>query len=222
MMTNYSTKVTNHSRVLGWFAIVSVLVHGLLLAVPVNKIDKTLHVNLSSPLQVTVISSRSASRSAEDPEVKTKPAILQHMKENRTVMAKAEKKSVMSQNNSTIPKLDSRFPTEKNNARRKSNNISSTESSIEKPAGPTSPVNMQNVLLNHLRQQLKDITRTRFTYPRMARRMGWEGLVSLSLHIEDDGSLNQVAWLVRPGTKFLMITQEKHYKALVASRLPPI
>jgi len=62
MLTNHSTKVINHSHVLGWFVLVSVLVHGLFMLVPVNKTGNTLYVNLSSPLQVTVVSSRSAGK----------------------------------------------------------------------------------------------------------------------------------------------------------------
>ena len=33
---------------------------------------------------------------------------------------------------------------------------------------------------------------TRITYPPLASRMGWEGLVGLSLHLDQHGSLNQV------------------------------
>ena len=37
----------------------------------------------------------------------------------------------------------------------------------------------------------------------MARRMGWEGLVGLSLHIENDGSLNTIRIARSSGHKIL-------------------
>ena len=203
MLTNHSTKVINHSHVLGWFVLVSVLVHGLFMLVPVNKTGNTLYVNLSSPLQVTVVSSRSAGSSAKDSEVDTKPQKLQHTTDDRTVVAKAEKKSDIAAGNNAITKPDNRPAAKKNNARTSSTKISSRETLIESPISPEAPVNVQNVALNHLRQQLKEMIRTRFTYPRMARRMGWEGLVGLSLHIEKDGSLNQVRVARSSGHKVL-------------------
>lgn len=203
MLTNHCTKVINHSHVLGWFVLVSVLVHGLFLLAPVNKTEKTLYVNLSSPLQVTVISSRSAGSSAKESEVDTKPEKLQHTIDDRTVVAKAEKKSDIAARNNASTKPDSRPAAKKNNVRTNSKKISSRETLIESPISPETPVNVQNVPLNHLRQQLKEMIRTRFTYPRMARRMGWEGLVGLSLHIEKDGSLNQVRVARSSGHKVL-------------------
>ena len=203
MLTNHSTKVINHSHVLGWVVLVSVLVHGLFMLVPVNKTGNTLYVNLSSPLQVTVVSSRSAGSSAKDSEVDTKPEKLQHTADDRTVVAKAEKKSDIAAGNNASTKPDNRPAAKKNNARTSSTKISSRETLIESPISPEAPVNVQNVALNHLRQQLKEMIRTRFTYPRMARRMGWEGLVGLSLHIEKDGSLNQVRVARSSGHKVL-------------------
>ena len=203
MLTNHSTKVINHSHVLGWFVLFSVLVHGLFMLVPVNKTGNTLYVNLSSPLQVTVVSSRSAGSSAKDSEVDTKPEKLQHTADDRTVVAKAEKKSDIAAGNNASTKPDNRPAAKKNNARTNSKKISSRETLIESPISPEAPVNVQNVALNHLRQQLKEMIRTRFTYPRMARRMGWEGLVGLSLHIEKDGSLNQVRVARSSGHKVL-------------------
>lgn len=203
MLTNHCTKVINHSHVLGWFVLVSVLVHGLFLLAPVNKTEKILYVNLSSPLQVTVISSRSAGSSAKDSEVDTKPEKLQHTTDDRTVVAKAEKKSDIAARNNASTKPDSRPAAKKNSIRTNSKKISSRETLKESPISPEAPVNIQNVPLNHLRQQLKQMIRTRFTYPRMARRMGWEGLVGLSLHIEKDGSLNQVRVARSSGHKVL-------------------
>lgn len=203
MLSNHSTKVINHSHVLGWFVLVSVLVHGLFLLAPVNKTEKILYVNLSSPLQVTVISSRSAGSSAKDSEVDTKPEKLQHTTDDRTVVAKAEKKSDIAARNNASTKPDSRPAAKKNSIRTNSKKISSRETLKESPISPEAPVNIQNVPLNHLRQQLKQMIRTRFTYPRMARRMGWEGLVGLSLHIEKDGSLNQVRVARSSGHKVL-------------------
>ena len=127
MLSNHSTKVINHSHVLGWFVLVSVLVHGLFLLAPVNKTEKTLYVNLSSPLQVTVISSRSAGSSAKESEVDTKPEKLQHTIDDRTVVAKAEKKSDIAARNNASTKPDSRPAAKKNSIRTNPKKISSRE-----------------------------------------------------------------------------------------------
>ena len=203
MQKNHSIKLNRHGRLLGWFVLFSVLAHGLFLIIPANKSEKTLYVNLSSPLQVTVVSSRSASSPVEVSEVDTKPVIQQLKTDSTTIVAKTEKKSVISNDSNTDAKPGIRQPVEKTDNSTPSNKVSSAETSIEKPTMPAEPVDAQHVPLNHLRQKLKQMIRTRFTYPRIARRMGWEGLVGLSLHIEDDGSLNQVRVARSSGHKVL-------------------
>ena len=203
MQTDHPRMLNRQSRLLGWFVLLSVLAHAVFLAIPTKKSEQTLYVNLSSPLQVTVISTRSATSAAEVAEVDTKPTTPQHKTDNRSIVAKTEKTPDITRENSSRRKPDNRRQVDKNSTRPNSNRISSTDTAIETSTNSAAPVNVQNVPLNHLRQQLKEMIRTRFTYPRMARRMGWEGLVGLSLHIEDDGSLNQVRVARSSGHKVL-------------------
>ena len=203
MQTHHPTMLNRKSRLLGWFVLLSVLAHAVFLAIPAKKTENTLYVNLSSPLQVTVVSTRSATSAAEAAQVDAKPTTPQHKTDNRSIVAKTQKIPDIARKKSSRRKPDNRRPVDKNSARPNSNRISSVDKAIETSTNADAPVNVENVPLNHLRQQLKEMIRTRFTYPRMARRMGWEGLVGLSLHIEDDGSLNQVRVARSSGHKVL-------------------
>lgn len=203
MQTNHPKMLNRQSRLLGWFVLLSVLAHAVFLVIPATKTENTLYVSLSSPLQVTVVSSRSANITAEISQVEKEQTTPQHKTDSRAIVAKTEKKPDIARKNITKRKPDNRRPDKNNNTRPNPNKVSSLETLIETPTNPATPVNVQNVPLNHLRQQLKEMIRTRFTYPRMARRMGWEGLVGLSLHIEDDGSLNQVRVARSSGHKVL-------------------
>ncbi|NOY17559.1 MAG: energy transducer TonB [Gammaproteobacteria bacterium] len=171
---------------LGWFVLASALVHLLFITLADNKAEQTVYVNLSAPLQITVVSSRSAARTLPqttpqkpEPVTKTIPTL----KRPSVQVAKA-----------TLP--------EKNHVN-DPDNRSKTKRITEVAKTVREPVSIKNVPLNHLRQRLKQAIRARFTYPRIARRMGWEGLVGISLHIEDDGSLNQVQIARSSGHKIL-------------------
>jgi|GEM_PF-1553842 len=199
---NHPIKVQQHSKLLGWFIILSLLAHGLILIIPTNKEKTNLYVNLSSPLQVTVISSRSASEAAQATEVeKTSSKSQQHV-DSRTLPAKRTS-SATPRKKAINPEPDNLHLAKKNIASSTTDSSSQSVSFPESPVNSDTPVDVQQIPLNHLRQQLKEIIRTRFTYPRMARRMGWEGQVGLSLHIEDDGSLNQVRVARSSGHKVL-------------------
>lgn len=214
MPTNHPVKPSKSITLLGWFVLLSVLAHGIFLAIPGNKSENKLYVNLSSPLQVTVISSRSASSSNQISIVENKPEIIQKTPQQKPVteiktvalpLAVKTTGKVDTGNKRTIrnlkpeknisPKIYSvKTPVLSNN---------DTEILTDDKTTNSATVNVKNIPLNHLRRQLKEIIRARFTYPRMARRMGWEGLVGLSLHIEDDGSLNQVRVARSSGHKVL-------------------
>lgn len=199
---NHPIKVQQHSKLLGWFIILSLLAHGLILIIPTNKEKTNLYVNLSSPLQVTVISSRSASEAAQATEVdKTSSKSQQHV-DSRTLPAKRTS-SATSRKKAINPEPDNLHLAKKNIARSATDSSSQSVSLPENQFNSDTSVDVQQIPLNHLRQQLKEMIRTRFTYPRMARRMGWEGQVGLSLHIEDDGSLNQVRVARSSGHKVL-------------------
>ena len=89
---NHPIKVLQHRNLLGWFIILSLLAHGLILVIPANKEETNLYLNMSSPLQVTVISSRSASAAAQVTEVDKTSLKSQQYADNRTLPAKENKK----------------------------------------------------------------------------------------------------------------------------------
>lgn len=200
---NHPIKVQQHSNLLGWFIILSLLAHGLILVIPANKEETNLYVNLSSPLQVTVISSRSASEAVQVTEVDKRSLKSQQYVDSRTPPAKRTIRSATSRKKTINPEPDNLHLAKNDIASSATDSSSQSVSLAESPVNSDTSVDAQEIPLNHLRQQLKEMIRTRFTYPRMARRMGWEGQVGLSLHIEDDGSLNQVRVARSSGHKVL-------------------
>jgi protein TonB len=51
--------------------------------------------------------------------------------------------------------------------------------------------------------ELVDAIARHFHYPTLARQRGWQGMVSLSVHIAPDGSLRQIAILHSSGYRVL-------------------
>ena len=207
MQRSHIIKVQQHSHQLGWFVVLSVLAHGIFLVIPVNKQDTNLHVNLYSTLQVTVTSSRSVGNPVQDSDVDKISSKSQYKEDTAVFPVKRDIKIAAARVRGTSnPEPDNRRIDEKkiaHSATNSSTRSAKSESLIDSPDSLVTPVSKLNVPLNHLRQRLKEMVRARFTYPRMARRMGWEGLVGLSLHIEDDGSLNQVRVAHSSGHKLL-------------------
>ena len=202
MQMNHPIKVQQHNNLLRWFIVLSLLAHGLILVIPADKEETNLYVNLSSPLQVTVISSRSASEATQVTEVEKASSKSQQNVDSRTLPAKRTRPA-SSRKKTINPEPDKLHLAKKNIASSASDKSSQSVSLTGSPVNSDTSVDVQRIPLNHLRQQLKEMIRTRFTYPRMARRMGWEGQVGLSLHIEDDGSLNQVRVARSSGHKVL-------------------
>lgn len=194
---------------MGWFILLSVLVHGLFLIMPGNKPDNNLYVSLSSPLQVTVVSSTSAASLNKAIAVEKETAASQQKSAAGTkniALAQAVKttgRSDTGNKSSASSAAPETGTVSRNNPVKTSVNRTSTQTITEASKSNTATASVKNVPLNHLRQQLKETIKARFTYPRMARRMGWEGLVGLSLHIENDGSLNTIRIARSSGHKIL-------------------
>jgi len=198
MQYEHPIKNSCNKYLLGWFVLASVLAHWLFITLA-DKAEPTMHVNLSTPLMVTVISSRPAAKplaqttpQKTDSVTKTIPLPLSVNSAKNTVTEK--KPPVQQAKAAALP--------EKTHAN-SPDHRSKTKITTEAPTKATKALSVKDVPLNHLRQQLKQAIKARFTYPRMARRMGWEGLVGISLHIGDDGSLNQVQIARSSGHKIL-------------------
>jgi len=187
MQYGHSIRNSSSKFLLGWFVLASALAHVLFIVLADNKAEQAVHVNLSTPLQIIVVSSRSAAKplaqttqQKTEPVAKTAPPLKRPPVQIVKAAALPEKGPV-----------------------NYSDNTNKTKVIKETPTAAPEAISVKNVPLNHLRRQLKQAIKARFTYPRMARRMGWEGLVGISLHIEEDGSLNQVQIARSSGHKIL-------------------
>ena len=208
MQINHIKKSAKRGIPMAWFILLSVLAHGLFLIMPDNEQDNNLYVSLSGPLQVTVVSSTSASsiNQANVVEKETATSRQQSAAATKTIDLPQPVKNTGNfdaGNNSASSDAPETGTKSRKNPVKTSVNRSSTETFTEASKSDTATIKVKNVPLNHLRQQLKETIKARFTYPRMARRMGWEGLVGLSLHIENDGSLNTIRIARSSGHKIL-------------------
>jgi TonB family protein len=194
---------------LGWFILLSVLAHGLFLTMPADKPDNNLYVSLSSTLQVTIISSKSDTslnqEIAAEKETATthQQSVLGKEANALPLSVKTTEKSAIGNKHSAVHPEPETSPVKRKNPVKTSVPVNITQTYTEASKSNTATVSEKNVPLNHLRQQLKEAIKTRFTYPRIARRMGWEGLVGLSFHIENDGSLNKIRIARSSGHKIL-------------------
>lgn len=209
---SYYRQNQGHRKLLGWFILLSLLAHGLLLMLTDRPVQKNYRPEFSSPIQVTVVSSRvehsiagsgtvarhldndreQATPAAQMPELSKQEAI--------TGLSSVDTVSRNEEKVKSIPAAVEEMPEETGTVRAlASGNLSFAESS---PAAAETD-SQENLSLNHLLHQLRALIKARFTYPRVARRMGWEGLVALSLHIEDDGSLHNVSIARSSGHKVL-------------------
>ena len=56
----------------------------------------------------------------------------------------------------------------------------------------SSPVLQRQETDRHLRNSIMELISRKLTYPAIARRKGWQGIVKLELHIEADGSISNL------------------------------
>jgi len=56
----------------------------------------------------------------------------------------------------------------------------------------SNPVLLREETHRHLRNSVMELVSREFTYPAIARRKGWQGIVKLELHIEADGSITDL------------------------------
>ncbi len=201
MKINRPIKSSN-KFLLGWFVFFSALAHLLFISLADNGAEpEAVTVSFSTPLQITVISSR--------PTAKTSPQVtLQKTGSVKKAVPLPLPVKTVKDSSSTNKPLVHIVKTS-NLAEKKPEIIpednSETKRITETPSATstTETISVKDAPLNYLRQQLKQAIKARFTYPRIARRMGWEGLVGISLRIEDDGSLNRVQVAHSSGHKVL-------------------
>jgi len=190
---------TKPALLLAGFILMSALVHSIFLASCFDEQSKSINImQIAPPLQVVVISSRGSQ--ADDPQ-KTLPAETKkktpvHKTTPATQAIRAIAKQAVQETPPPTPVIAKQELKDKPD-KTQSMDISSTKTnSSSNDKSKSAPV-------NHLRAQLRSQLARHFIYPRLARRMGWEGQVGLELHIEEDGSLHKIRVVRSSGYKVL-------------------
>lgn len=204
---------SSNTFLLGWFVFASVFIHLFFIALTDNDTEReVMAIKFSTPLQITVISSRPVTTpSPQATQQKTEsvrktlpqPLIVKAVKNSPLTNkppVRITKASALSEKKPEIVPDDNK----------------ETKRITEPPTTTviTEVITAKDAPLNHLRQQLKKAIEANFTYPRIARRMGWEGLVEISLRIENDGSLKQVNIARSSGHKVLDENAKKNILAI--------
>ena len=66
------------------------------------------------------------------------------------------------------------------------------ETATTAAAVASNPVLQREETDRHLRSSVMELVSRELTYPAIARRKGWQGIVKLELHIEADGSITDL------------------------------
>ena len=195
-----NTATASHKVLLGGFILFSVVAHGLLLLLPPRLGTEELTLILSSPLQVTIVSSRPTDQA--DPEdtaayraqvtTVSKQQVTKRIVSTPGVQDMRDETPVKTELPAPGPVAQSPLPGNRKTATAATpvDEVANIEESLAEP--DEKQRSSRQSVINHLHRQLNEQITASFNYPRMARRMGWEGLVALSLRIEQDGSLNRV------------------------------
>lgn len=206
------TRPANRYLLLAGFVLLSALLHAALLLIePSTRARDITPVAMSAPLQVVVVSSRKgnkpdrpAGRPAatirekttvpELPVNPTRPVLASGVKVKPPVHDKTTTETVTQAQPRHEATVTGHTATPGQTGMAMAKNID--EADDANPMPRPAPV-------NHLRSRLHSELARHFIYPRLARRMGWEGQVGLKLHIDGDGSLEDVRVVRSSGYKVL-------------------
>lgn len=208
--------VRHHARtrpalLLAGFVLLSVIIHGLLLASRFGEQAAVTNlVQMAPDLQVVVMSSRGTHRVRKDAIIPEESVTTQAM-ETPTLQAEPVVSSTQRTRPVTHskPELSPAAPPE--HAETPAAEIHTAATAQDLPqtiaratAGESDDAaQKQPAPANHLHAQLRNQLARHFTYPRLARRMGWEGEVGLGLHIGEDGRLDKIHVIRSSGYKVL-------------------
>ncbi|MBF0587717.1 MAG: energy transducer TonB [Magnetococcales bacterium] len=106
----------------------------------------------------------------------------------------------------------------KNSIHKKMHDVKSVSSTITKSISTISPI-----LLNTIRDQLNNALKGRFFYPRLARKIGWQGIVIIRLNVQRDGALSDIRVVRSSGRSLLdeaALLAVKKIEPLVGVHLP--
>lgn len=212
MNHSHLIKGSSNTLFLGWFVLASAVAHFVFIGQGNNKVDKSSELSFSTPLNVTVISSRPRQKKQKVDPSPEQPTDIENFLDKEK-LENSEQQVITSRTKSKSDSLNiSREATISKKAKSTNKEPSKTETLVTENVitETTSPEPLQPAQTtindspqNHLKNKLMQAIKARFTYPRMARRMNWEGLVGISLHIEVDGTLRDIQIARTSGHKIL-------------------
>lgn len=184
---------------LAGFVLMSILIHSIFLAARFDEQPKSVNIlQVAPPLQVVVISSHG---SKTDEPQKAKPIeTVKRTPVDRTTSVVSAKPTTRT---TRVKELTAPEPVQTRQEPKHVTDKKQTPSVSSTKLNTASDVKRKPASVNHLRAQLHSYLAQHFIYPRLARRMGWEGQVSLGLHIEEDGSLQKIHVVRSSGYKVL-------------------
>lgn len=196
---------------LAGFIVLSVIAHGLFLA---SRFDDTPGevelVQVAPPLHVVVVSTRGSTTSLSG----TTTGEHQVEAPAKHQPLQPEKKSAIDTKSIQLPEKAPHAATGKSEMSLTDSTLKESEAEKNTPEQevketrqqdkqPTDADALKPVPVNHLQAQLRSQLARHFTYPRLARRMGWEGQVGLGLRIGEDGRLGNIQVVRSSGYKVL-------------------
>ncbi len=211
-MATYGQQSTSRPfLLLAGFSVLSVIAHGLFLA---SRFDDTPDmvelVQVAPPLHVVVVSSRGTTTPENKSAAREKVAETseqQHGKQAEikpSAHAVTKHSPIQAQPESTNkPDQSPISPATKKPSTEKTTPDQVAKDTAQHAEQPAAAETLKPVPVNHLQAQLRSQLARHFTYPRLARRMGWEGQVGLGLRIGEDGRLGNIQVVRSSGYKVL-------------------
>jgi TonB family protein len=200
-------QATQGRHLLAGFLLLSLLLHAAILLTRQPATSDEYYLDIGSPLHVSIMTTRQAVGETGTQNIKIQQV---KPKQAKTVKHEQKLKNVPQASRTTVEPATAWEENTSNSAKTIVRALPSPTASDTAQQGKngknpasyllvdtTSTMDIATRIsstdqINQLKKQLYGQIKARFSYPMIARRMGWEGLVSLSLRIENDGSLNNV------------------------------
>jgi protein TonB len=174
-----------------WFLFLSVAAHAAFLAawhLPAYTPGSSGHV-----MQLSVIQ-RAGSNSAQAPaEITSRSAPVNAVLPEQAIKPVTEpagtataKTKMPAQQYKVPPSLPRASPAQIQSA------AAATDTASTSATVASNPVLQQQETSRHLRNSVMNLISRKLTYPAIARRKGWQGVVKLELHIEADGAITRL------------------------------
>jgi protein TonB len=172
--------ITHH---LSWFLCLSVAAHAALLAawqMPVYTPGNSGHT-----LQLSITQRAGDSREQPSPLTETAAQAPANNAEPPQQAEQAVTRMATRQHRATVP-VRKASPAQTLPA------TAAIETATTAAAVASNPVLQREETDRHLRSSVMELVSRELTYPAIARRKGWQGIVKLELHIEADGSITDL------------------------------